>query len=64
MLIHLLQRASMDREIAFGATRGLPESVSLLNRHTGQQQQSSQQQQQLESHLATSNAINSLPSSN
>lgn len=43
----------MDREMAFGATRGLPESVSLLNRHTsGQQQQSSQQQ--LESHLATS----------
>ncbi|XP_046647863.1 uncharacterized protein LOC124337889 [Daphnia pulicaria] len=50
MLIHLLQRASMDREIAFGATRGLPESVSLLNRYPSQQQQSSQPQ--LESHLA------------
>ena len=32
MLIHLLQRASMDRELAFSTTR-LPESVSLLNRH-------------------------------
>lgn len=52
MLIHLLQRASMDREIAFGATRGLPESVSLLNRYPSQQQQSSQPQH--ESHSTTS----------
>jgi hypothetical protein len=52
MLIHLLQRASMDREIAFGATRGLPESVSLLNRYPSQQQQSSQPP--IESHLAMS----------
>ncbi|XP_057376329.1 uncharacterized protein LOC130697443 [Daphnia carinata] len=74
MLIHLLQRASMDREIAFGATRGLPESVSLLNRYPSQQQQSSQPQH--ESHpttnLATtvvkgtwsgSSGLSSLPSS-
>ncbi|KAI9561807.1 hypothetical protein GHT06_012768 [Daphnia sinensis] len=61
MLIHLLQRASMDREIAFGATRGLPESVSLLNRYPSQQQQSSQPQH--ESHpttnLATTTVVKS-----
>lgn len=59
MLIHLLQRASMDREIAFGATRGLPESVSLLNRYPSQQQQSSQPQHESHSttNLATTTAV-------
>jgi len=36
MLIHLLQRASMDRDIIYatnGNNQRLPESVSLLNRH-------------------------------
>lgn len=36
MLIHLLQRASMDRDIMYatnGNSQRLPESVSLLNRH-------------------------------
>lgn len=59
MLIHLLQRASMDREIAFGATRALPESVSLLNRYPSQQQQSSQPQHESHSttNLATTTAV-------
>lgn len=53
MLIHLLQRASMDREIAFGASRGISESVSLLNKHMNPQQQSSQLQ--MDTQLNTSN---------
>lgn len=54
MLIHLLQRASMDREIAFGASRGISESVNLLNRHMSPQQSS---QLQMESQMHTSNDI-------